>query len=227
VRFTALAMIVLVSAIIGGAVARVVGPHTTAAASSPPATLSQPAPAAGDLPESPITQVALKVVPSVVKLSGSTGEGSGVVLSADGVILTNAHVLAAAAGGSLTATFQDGLTAPVQILGRDTRADIAVVRAQGVSTLTPIQLGNSDELQVGQQVVAVGSPLGLSGTVTSGIVSALNRPVVTQQPAQQATPNGLGGLGGLGGLEGPGLACAAGSDLSGQRHPDRCRDQPR
>jgi putative serine protease PepD len=144
----------------------------------------------------------------VVKLSGSTGEGSGVVLSADGVILTNAHVLEASDGRGLTATFRDGTTAPVQIVGRDTRADVAVVRAQGVSTLTPIQLGNSDELQVGQQVVAVGSPLGLNGTVTSGIVSALNRPVVTQQPPQQATPNGLGGLGGglggLGGLEGPG-----------------------
>jgi putative serine protease PepD len=147
--------------------------------------------------------VAQKVLPSVVQLSGSTGEGSGVVLSADGLILTNAHVLTAGDKGGLTATFQDGTTAPVQILGRDTRADVAVVRAQGVSRLTPIQQGNSDELQVGQPVVAVGSPLGLSETVTSGIVSALNRPVVTQQAQpQQSPPNHLGNLGELGGLGG-------------------------
>lgn len=72
-----------------------------------------------------------------------------------------------------------------------------MVRAQGVSGLTPIQLGNSDSLQVGQEVVAIGSPLGLTGTVTNGIVSALNRPVVTTNP---------GGDGGLGGLIGPAVS---------------------
>ncbi|MDT7658601.1 MAG: putative serine protease PepD, partial [Pseudonocardiales bacterium] len=116
-----------------------------------------------------------------------------------------AHVLAAAQGGQLTATFQNGSSAPVQEVGQDTQADIAVVRAQGVSGLTPIQLGNSDTLQVGQPVVAVGTPLGLAGTVTSGIVSALNRPVETQgepSPSQQQGQGGLSGLGGLGGLSG-------------------------
>ena len=75
--------------------------------------------------------------------------------------------------------FQNGQTAQVQVVGTDATADLAVVRAQGVSGLTPVTLGDSSQLQVGQGVVAVGSPLGLSGTVTSGIVSALQRPVAT------------------------------------------------
>ena len=76
-----------------------------------------------------------------------------------------------------TVTFSDGRTAPFTVVGTDPATDIAVVRAQGVSGLTPITLGSSANLRVGQAVVAVGSPLGLEGTVTTGIVSALNRPV--------------------------------------------------
>jgi putative serine protease PepD len=166
------------------------------APASPPTavgTLRQPAPPANDLPVAPVTVVARKVLPSVVQLVGGSGEGSGVILSADGLILTNAHVLAAAAGGQLTATFQNGATAQVLPIGADSKADVAVVRAQRVSGLTPIQLGNSEGLQVGQPVVAIGSPLGLAGTVTNGIVSALNRPVeVTGEPKQgQAAPQSV------------------------------------
>src|SRR5262249_41773470 len=73
--------------------------------------------------------------------------------------------------------FQDGRTAPAQIVGRDPTSDIAVVKAQNMSGLVPLPLGNSDSVRVGQQVVAIGSPLGLGGTVTTGIVSALNRAV--------------------------------------------------
>jgi putative serine protease PepD len=76
-----------------------------------------------------------------------------------------------------TVTFADGSTAPFTVVGTDPASDIAVVRAQGVSGLTPISLGSSAELRVGQDVVAIGSPLGLEGTVTTGIISALNRPV--------------------------------------------------
>jgi S1-C subfamily serine protease len=74
-------------------------------------------------------------------------------------------------------TFADGSTAPFVVVGTDPASDIAVVRAQGVSGLTPISLGSSANLRVGQDVVAIGSPLGLEGTVTTGIISALNRPV--------------------------------------------------
>src|SRR5262249_38828828 len=101
-------------------------------------------------------------------------------------ILTNNHVVAAAAKGgqpggaqTTTVTFNDGRTARFTVVGTDPSSDIAVVRAQGVSGLTPISLGSSANLKVGQNVVAVGSPLGLEGTVTTGIVSALNRPVAT------------------------------------------------
>jgi putative serine protease PepD len=76
-------------------------------------------------------------------------------------------------------TFSDGRTAPFTVVGADPTSDIAVIRVQGVSGLTPISLGSSSDLKVGQPVVAIGSPLGLSGTVTTGIISAMNRPVST------------------------------------------------
>ena len=130
-----------------------------------------------------VQQVAATVLPSVVQIqefSGSQGgEGSGVVLSADGMILTNNHVIEAAVGGAgqLTVTLTDNTSAPASIIGRDPSADIAVIKMAHQNTLTPIALGNSATLAVGQDVVAVGSPLGLAGTVTTGIISALNRPV--------------------------------------------------
>jgi putative serine protease PepD len=181
---------VLVAGGVGGAVgyeAASAGAGTSVLSSAP----SSGAPAAA-APAGSVEQVARTVLPSVVQLEGASGEGSGVVISADGLILTNAHVLEAgqaaqqqppvggAGGGQgLTAVFQDGTRAPVQVVGTDPGADLAVVRAQGVSGLTPATLGSSASLQVGQDVVAVGSPLGLSGTVTTGIVSALQRPVAS------------------------------------------------
>ena len=154
-----------------------------------------------------VEQVATKVLPSVVKLQidmgGQSEEGSGVILDANGLILTNNHVVAALAavpagdptggaqaapsgqelpgGQSMTATvtLADGRTAPFTVVGADPSSDIAVVRVDGLSGLAPIALGSSKDLKVGQNVVAVGSPLGLEGTVTSGIVSALDRPVST------------------------------------------------
>jgi putative serine protease PepD len=178
-----MAAVAVVAAVVGGGVGGYIG-HQTATPSGPTSvgTLQQPVPEAGDEPPAAITSVAQHVLPSVVQLSKSSGEGSGVVLSGDGLILTNAHVVDPGHPGKLTAVFQNGSTSPVTVVGIDARADLAVVRAQGMPGLTPIQLGNSDGLQVGQQVVAVGSPLGLAGTVTSGIVSSLNRPVETGDP---------------------------------------------
>jgi putative serine protease PepD len=187
--FTAGAVAVaVVSAAVGGGVALAVQPHhltTTTVAAGPGAAPGQPA---ASLPAGSVEQVAAKVVPSVVKLETAMGrqseEGSGIILSSDGLILTNNHVVAAGAkGGQLggesttTVTFNDGRTAPFTVVGTDPSSDIAVVRAQGVSGLTPITIGSSSNLKVGQDVVAVGSPLGLEGTVTTGIISALNRPV--------------------------------------------------
>ncbi len=211
--------LVLVSAalaalLVAGGVGGVVGYEAASAGSSGGSSSvlsgtadSSSSAGAAAAPAGSVEAVAQKVLPSVVQLRGASGEGSGIVISADGLILTNAHVLEAgeapqqSSGGGLgglggllgggqqqqqqqaapqlQAVFQNGQVAPVQVVGTDATADLAVVRATGVSGLTPVALGDSSQLQVGQGVVAVGSPLGLSGTVTSGIVSALQRPVAT------------------------------------------------
>jgi len=105
------------------------------------------------------------------------GSGSGFIISADGFILTNNHVVEGAEAGSLTVSFDDGTSAKAQVLGTDPLTDTAVIKADGVSDLTPATIGKSANLGVGEGVVAIGSPFGLDATVTSGIVSALDRPV--------------------------------------------------
>jgi putative serine protease PepD len=132
-----------------------------------------------------LEQAAAKAIPSVIKLQLGTGPastvGSGVVFTADGLILTSSHILAggryADSTDPLSATFADGRTAPLTIVGSDPATDVAVVRTEGVSGFTPITLGSSADLRVGRQVVAVGSPLGLENSVTSGVVSAVHRPI--------------------------------------------------
>ncbi|WP_442928511.1 S1C family serine protease [Mycobacterium sp. JS623] len=138
-------------------------------------------------------------MPSVVELQTDLGTqadlGSGIVLTSDGLIMTNAHVVAAAQqapsadpGGVRTlVTLADGRTAPFAVVATDPSSDIAVVRAEGMSGLTPITFGSSADLHVGQRVVAVGSPLGLDGTVTAGIISALHRPVSTASSVANAS----------------------------------------
>ncbi len=132
-----------------------------------------------------IEAVATAVLPSVVSIEESTsrggGEGTGIVLSSDGLVLTNNHVVAEAAtgGGTISVTLNDGTSHAATIVGRDPVTDLAVIKVSGVSGLTKATLGSSASLKPGEQVVAIGSPLGLQGTVTSGIVSALNRPVRT------------------------------------------------
>jgi putative serine protease PepD len=140
-----------------------------------------------DTPDSPATdgsveQVAAKVLPSVVKIdvtgAEGSGSGSGIILSADGEILTNNHVASIAGDdGTLTVFFNDGSSAQATVLGTDPLTDTAVIKAEDVSGLTPATIGKSSDLKVGEAVVAIGSPFGLDSTVTSGIVSALNRPV--------------------------------------------------
>ena len=135
------------------------------------------------LPDGSVARVADTVLPSVVSIQFSgaqgAGSGSGIVIDESGLILTNNHVVEGAAnGGSLTVAFQDGTSTSAEIVGRDTSADIAVIRVDGVDNLKAVKLGSSADLQVGETVVAIGSPLGLSGTVTTGIVSAINRPVL-------------------------------------------------
>ena len=128
---------------------------------------------------------AAKALPSVVKIYASgpqaSGSGSGIVLTKDGEILTNNHVVEVAqGGGDISVNFSDGTSARATVVGTDPLTDLAVIKADGQGNLTPATLGNSDNLDVGEQVVAVGAPFGLESTVTTGIVSALNRPVTTQ-----------------------------------------------
>jgi putative serine protease PepD len=128
---------------------------------------------------------AAKALPSVVKIYGTSpsesGSGSGIILTSNGQILTNNHVAElGTGGGKLSVSFNDGSTARATIVGRDPLTDLAVIQAQGVKGLQPATIGNSDALSVGEQVIAVGSPFGLDSTVTTGVVSALNRPVTTQ-----------------------------------------------
>ncbi|MBC7594648.1 MAG: trypsin-like peptidase domain-containing protein [Kineosporiaceae bacterium] len=129
-----------------------------------------------------VEKVAQKVLPSVVQINvkGATeaGSGTGIIISSDGDILTNNHVVESAAdSGTITVSFNDGSISQATILGRDPVTDLAVIKAKDKSGLTPATLGSSGDLKVGQDVVAIGSPFGLESTVTSGIVSALNRPV--------------------------------------------------
>lgn len=133
-----------------------------------------------------VEAVSAKVLPSVVALevsgSGSSGSGSGVVLDEDGTILTNDHVVTlggeiSAQQAEVTASFSDGTKARAKVIGTDPLTDTALVKVEGVKDLTPITIGKSGNLDVGEQVVAIGSPFGLDATVTSGIVSALDRPV--------------------------------------------------
>ena len=129
-----------------------------------------------------VTAVAADLTPHVAALQvtgpdGRSGAGSAVVVSDDGLMLTNAHVVSRAARG--VAVFSDGSDADVVVVGADPLSDLAVVRARG-ETPPPAELGDAGSLKVGQLVVAVGNPLGLSGSVTAGVVSGLGRSLPTR-----------------------------------------------
>ena len=138
--------------------------------------------------------IAARVLPSVVNITVTTANGgdtgSGVILRSDGYILTNNHVIAAAVGGTgrIAVTFNDGSTTPATIVGADAQDDLAVLKV-GRTNLAAASLGSASGLHVGDAVIALGSPLGLQGTVTAGIVSALNRPVATSDN-QPTDPSG-------------------------------------
>jgi putative serine protease PepD len=140
-------------------------------------TVNKTFPAAPIIERSSLANIAETVQPSVVNINTGGGEGSGVILSADGAILTNNHVVATATGSTMVVTFNDGSTARATIVGTDPGGDLAVIKAQNVSGLRPAKFGDSDGVRVGDTVLALGSPLGLQGSVTAGIVSALHRTI--------------------------------------------------
>jgi putative serine protease PepD len=175
---------------VGGAAIYSAQHDTGTAASSAPRSASpvvdSPAAESGD---GSVEQVAQKLLPSVVKIDVSgangAGSGSGFIVSSDGQIVTNNHVVELAGdSGQLQVSFNDGTHAKATIVGTHPLTDTAVIHAEDVSGLTPVTIGSSGSLQVGQSVVAIGSPFGLDATVTTGIVSALKRPVNVGSDAQ-------------------------------------------
>ncbi|HEU4349329.1 MAG TPA: trypsin-like peptidase domain-containing protein [Actinoplanes sp.] len=163
----------------GGTAGGLVAGHYLAGGTAPAATTSSStATATGG---EALAAVAARVSPSIVTVliddAGTSALGSGVVLDANGLILTNNHVVSS--GGTVSVRLSDGRTVPARVVATDTTHDLALVQATGVSGLTPATFASSGTVQVGDTVLAFGAPLGLSGTVTSGIVSAVDREVNT------------------------------------------------
>jgi S1-C subfamily serine protease len=188
----ALASLAVVAVLIGG-VGGLVGRLTADGGTllhDPGATLAQVQPAI-QRPAGSVAAVAGRVLPAVVSLEFRVGDqggfGSGVVIDNHGYVLTNNHVVAPAASipqATLEAVFSDGTRLPARIVGRDPKTDLAVVKVD-VANPVVAQLGRSSALRQGDSVIAIGSPLGLAGTVTSGIVSAVDRPVRLEAEGSQ------------------------------------------
>ncbi|KAA0920051.1 trypsin-like serine protease [Dietzia sp. ANT_WB102] len=173
---------VAVVALVGGAVgaivadsARVLTTSTVRIADAPEKVLR---------PDNLVGEVAQRVQPAVVNIQVSTpsarGEGSGIVIDPQGYIVTNNHVVTmdgAADRADIDVIFPDGSRAPAEMVGRDPATDLAVLKVKDIQNLTVATLGDSDNVEVGEQVIAIGSPLGLARTVTEGIVSATQRPI--------------------------------------------------
>jgi S1-C subfamily serine protease len=180
--FAIVAVVTLVAGLLGGAAGWWLTDHVRDALHRPDVSIAQVQTPVDRKPGS-IAGVAKRVGPTVVSIAVQTQSefaiGSGFVIDRDGDILTNNHVVAPATespGSSIVVTFSDEATAKAQIVGRDPTSDLAVIKVPN-DELTVAQLGDSDKVAVGDGVIAIGSPLGLQGTVTAGIVSALERPV--------------------------------------------------
>ncbi|MDK1472383.1 trypsin-like peptidase domain-containing protein [Streptomyces sp. 549] len=176
-----LAAVALAAGAIGGGTGALLG--TAWGGGSAPTALSAGTNGTNVSTGGTVASVAKNVSPSVVEISTGSSTGSGVVISADGEILTNNHVVSGA--DRVQVRFSDGSTADATVVGTDADLDMALIKAEGVSGLTPAKLGDSDKVQVGDQVVAIGSPEGLTGSVTSGIISAKDRDVTVRK---ESTP---------------------------------------
>ena len=146
-----------------------------------------------------VTAVAAKASPSVVTISVSGsqagGTGSGIILSEDGYVLTNTHVVTldgATGDPAIKVETSDGRRYDAELVGTDPLSDLAVIKLVDASDLTPLEFADSDELNVGDTAIAIGAPLGLSGTVTNGIISALNRSIDVASSAAPTTPDDEG-----------------------------------
>src|SRR5690625_4314893 len=167
-------------ALVAGAVGGVAGALIAPGGQTETVTLPPPTPAdKGEPVTGSVTAVADAVLPSVVSINAGMSSGSGVVVRTDGYLLTNHHV-SANAQAELSVTFSDGRKESAEVIGSTGSYDLAVIKVDR-DDLIPLELADSDAVEVGDQVVAIGAPLGLEGTVTTGIVSALNRPVARSE----------------------------------------------
>ena len=203
VVFVLVAVVALVAGLLGGLGGRLVAEPRRRGATGSVSLLAAPSGTTARPPGS-VAGVVRRVLPSVVTLKVAGGEeadtGSGFVLRSDGYVVTNNHVVAAAAGGgTISVVFADGRSAKGTVVGSDTSYDLAVVKVARTG-LPELRLGESKDVVVGDPVIAVGAPLGLQGSVTTGIVSALNRPVTAGGEADRVVVH--------------------------QRDPDRRGDQP-
>jgi putative serine protease PepD len=171
--------------VVGGLIVHASDTGTATSAASPAATHA----VAPVINRSDVADIVDHVKDSVVSIKTQDAEGSGVILTADGFVLTNNHVVADAQGNTVQVTLATGQSVQAKIVGTDAKTDLAVVKAQGLSGLTPANFGDSSALRVGDTVLAIGSPLGLEGSVTEGIVSALNR-TIQESPDSQQNPFG-------------------------------------
>ncbi|MGY3202601.1 S1C family serine protease [Streptomyces sp. TE5632] len=190
-----LAAVAIVAAAVGGGTAYGIQELTgngTVASSSASSTPVVPTGQQGT-----VSGVAKAVSPSIVEINATSdagsSTGSGVIITKDGEIITNNHVVAGAS--SVKVRTSDGTTYTADVVGTESSKDLALIKLNDASGLSPATLGDSDGVQVGDEVVAIGSPEGLTGTVTSGIVSALNRDVTvstdgSQGQQQQGQPGG-------------------------------------
>ncbi|MFD7982599.1 S1C family serine protease [Kitasatospora indigofera] len=196
-RLALVTAVAAVAAVLGGVTGGAIAAGERGSSSSAAATVASPVSARSD-GSADVAAIASAVSPSVVqisvKTSAGTATGTGVVLDTTGRILTNYHVISGAVGGgTATVTFKDGSTATATVTGTDKSLDAAVITASGAKNLTPATLGDSGQVEVGDSVVAIGNPEGLTGTVTSGIISAENREVTVQ--LDEGSTSGNGGFG--------------------------------
>ncbi|AXG80096.1 trypsin-like peptidase domain-containing protein [Streptomyces paludis] len=174
----ALVLLAFAGCVLGG----VVGAYVERNGGFTTVELPQAGPESADRAPESVAGIAASALPGVVTLhvrgGGEQGTGTGFVLDQRGHILTNNHVVQpAGTSGEISVTFSGGQTASAKLVGKDTGYDLAVVKVTGVSGLKPLPLGNSDNVRVGDPVVAIGAPFDLSNTVTSGIISAKERPI--------------------------------------------------
>ncbi|MEV4344151.1 trypsin-like peptidase domain-containing protein [Actinoplanes sp. NPDC049596] len=180
--FTPILLICLVTALLAGGLGGTLGyvfAVRGGVAGSSASSLGAPteeAPAAANRAPDSLAGVAKKVLPSVVTVRVTGAIGSGFVVSKDGYVITNDHVVEGADNDTMSVAFSDGSTASAKVVGRAPESDIAVIKV-AKSNLTPVAIGNSDSIAVGDPVLAFGSPLALVNTVTAGIVSALDRTI--------------------------------------------------